>query len=1042
MVRDPWIGQKLGKYEILSLVGHGGMGSVYRARHTLLPEREVAIKFLRVDLIADPTLRERFRREATAIAELRHPHIVQLYDMDECAGGYYMVLELIRGLSLGKRLAQEAMRLPFALVQKIMDQTLDALAHVHAHGVVHRDLKPDNLLLDAADDVFLTDFGIARRPVEMGLTGTGQTVGTLWYMAPEQLCNSTVDCRADLYSVGVVLYELLTGQLPFTASNPAGLVSKQQAGPRPPRAWTPEIPLPVEAVVLRALALAPEYRYQSAAEFREALAQAWTQPSGESAGGATQVIPGAMPLIEESGIPSALYTRLLAVLLRCASFQSNDALRAVFIETRLHTWQPDLPEARTVGERARATIAYLSKHFNTAGENVLVLLLHVLAEQTPTTDAQHQELKTLAVELERALAMKSTVSKLYALEVLWYVQSSRVLHLPEQLLGRDTLLQEINAHLYQNRRVLLYGMGGIGKTALAAMLVKQRIDAGQPVIWMRIGDEDADAIFGAIVRKLATDQQRQIIASLRGEALAQQMSNLLARSGAQLLVLDDVWNLTELHTVLDAIPTNLPVLLTSRTKFSIRAMSTVPVDALPDEDALNVLAYYAKNQRVRQDEGGRRLCHELGNHTYALEIAGALMDVDELTPDELWHDIAAAPHELAIEGRESITRLLDRSLCALRPETQAVFKAWGAFFTSEMTPDFLAVYLGQPEDGVKKELRELARRSLAKRLPTTQYELHDLTFSYARGMFKASGKDYTATINAVQHYVDVHAQDFDVLFLNRDNILGAAGRALRENPDALVAIITDLATGGYLDARGHTPEFARLLDETIRLVEQRGTEYDEMRHYLIGKRGNIYVYLGDWENALAAYQMALNLSPDDKRRAILLSGMGKVCSELKLYTETEACFRKACDLAESQGEAMTLAFVLQQQSVAAGRREDYETARDAASRAVRIIRSVPTQNDIRLAYSLLNLGSAEIELGNVQQAIALHTEAYRIAETQSELALKAAVLYALGQDYHVMGHRNEAQQKLEQARRLFGEIECTTYEIECALFMREHEYLA
>ncbi|HNT74670.1 MAG TPA: protein kinase [Anaerolineae bacterium] len=1041
MVQDPWIGQIVDKYEILSLIGHGGMGSVYRARHTLLPQREVAIKFLRADLTADPTLRERFRREAAAIAELRHPHIVQLYDVGDYPDGYYMVLELIQGCSLRERLAQSPTRLPLPLVQQIMDQTLDALSHVHVHGIVHRDLKPDNLLLDAADTVFLTDFGIARRPVEMGVTSAGLTVGTPWYMAPEQMCHSTVDCRADLYSAGVILYELLTGELPFTAADLAGLSQKQRMGARSPREWVPEISAAVATATLKALILTPDHRYQNAAEFRQALAQAWNVLALLPDDGGTHVIQEPVAHREVEGVPPSLHQRMRQALARCSEFESYAGLRALFVDQRIARWRDAVPEAHNLADRISQVIAWLYplQNVGPSPENGLVLLLHVLADQNVADDARHRELIELAGELEHALATGTPVAELYSLEAVLYGPASRVLHLPEKLLGRDALLQEISDLLRQNKGVLLYGMGGIGKTALAARVVKQYIDAQQSVLWLQTGNGDADAIFDAIIRKLATDQGKSGSAPSRGDALAAQALNLLTRFGVKLLVLDDIWNLTGLHTVLDAISTKLPVLMTSRIKFQTDAM--ISVDALPDEDALHLLGHYARNQTYPQDQGARRLCQELGNHTYALEIAGALLDVDNITPDELLQDIAGAPHELSIEGRESISRLLDRSVNVLRPETQAVFKAWGAFFASSLTSDLLAAYLGQAEADVKKELRELTRRSLAKHLAKTHYDLHDMTFSYVRGIFKATRQDYVATINTVQQYVTEHRQDFELLSLNRNNVLGAAGESLRTNPDTLVSIVNTLATGGYLDTQGHTPEFARLLDATLQTLGQKGADHDEMRHYLFSKRGNIYVDLGEWEHALTAYQTALALAPNLKRQAVLLSLVGKVHSELKQYAEADACFQQGCELAESHGEATTLAFVLQQQSVAAGRKEDYETARRAAARAVDIIRAAPAPDFIDLAYSLVNLGSAESALGNMPQAIAIHTEAYQIAEAESELMLKAAILYALGHDYHKAGSWDEAQEKLARARQIFGEIECMIYEIECTLFMKVHGYL-
>lgn len=297
---DPRIGQWLHNYQIVACIGSGGMGRVYRAWHALA-QRNVAIKFLRATLTGDPSGNERFAREAQAIAQLRHPHIVQLYDFDISADGYYyIVMEFIAGESLGTRLAKlgkQKTRLPQAQVQRIVDQVLDALAHVHAREIIHRDIKPDNILLDANDNAFLTDFGIARLPTQPGLTGLGDTVGTAAYIAPEQLQpQSAIDHRADLYSLGIVLYELLTGRLPFIGENNTALCYQHvhEAAP-PPRQFAPDIPPAVEAVMLKALVKLPDSRYQSATELREALALAWKARDLPPESSATAHIPTPLP---------------------------------------------------------------------------------------------------------------------------------------------------------------------------------------------------------------------------------------------------------------------------------------------------------------------------------------------------------------------------------------------------------------------------------------------------------------------------------------------------------------------------------------------------------------------------------------------------------------------------------------------------------------------------------------------------------------------------------------------------------------------------
>lgn len=278
MASDPWLGRQLGAYQILDIIGHGGMGSVYRALHPVLG-RQAAIKFLRADRAGSPAMDECFLREARAIARLRHPHIIQLYDFGLRDEGYYMVLELVEGESLHQRLHRlhgAGQRIPVEHARRIVSQVADGLTHVHRQGIVHRDIKPANILLNVDGDAILTDFGIARLLVEEESTHSGDVIGTPAYVAPEQARGLPADHRADLYALAVVLYEMLAGRPPFTADNAAELLAKHiQDAPLPLRSVVPDLPPSVEQVVLRALSKSPEDRQQSVAAFQAELEQAW-----------------------------------------------------------------------------------------------------------------------------------------------------------------------------------------------------------------------------------------------------------------------------------------------------------------------------------------------------------------------------------------------------------------------------------------------------------------------------------------------------------------------------------------------------------------------------------------------------------------------------------------------------------------------------------------------------------------------------------------------------------------------------------------------
>ncbi|HLV97610.1 MAG TPA: protein kinase [Ktedonobacterales bacterium] len=278
-------GTTVGPYEVIALLGRGGMGQVYRARDPRL-EREVAIKVLADALSKEPGYLERFRREARAVAKLNHPNIVPVYDFGEQGNLTYLVMPLIPGGTLRDYLAQRR-RLPLAEALAILEQVASALQYAHERGLVHRDVKPANILMSAEGRALLSDFGIVRL-VEKGdssatLTRMGAFVGSPEYAAPEMVTGAPVDQRVDLYALGVVLFQMLTGQLPFAAPTPVALLMMQtQQQPPTPRSLNPEIPPAVEAVLLKALAKKPEDRYQTAAALVTDLRAAAAAPSAET----------------------------------------------------------------------------------------------------------------------------------------------------------------------------------------------------------------------------------------------------------------------------------------------------------------------------------------------------------------------------------------------------------------------------------------------------------------------------------------------------------------------------------------------------------------------------------------------------------------------------------------------------------------------------------------------------------------------------------------------------------------------------------------
>jgi tRNA A-37 threonylcarbamoyl transferase component Bud32 len=268
-----------GNFRVLKLIGTGAMGHVFQAEQLSLGKM-VALKLLRRELQADEKLTKRFELEAKNASSLDHPNSIQIIDFGRDDDLLYIAMELLPGVDLGQLILREG-PLPFPRLGRIMDQVLAALDEAHAHGIVHRDLKPGNIMLisrrDDPDFVKVCDFGIAKAqasPEGAGLTLKGLVCGTPEYMSPEQARGEDVDGRSDLYSVGVILYQLVTGELPFSASSPVGILSKHLAEPpMPPSLRRPglEIPAALESVILHALAKDPADRPRSAEQLRRAL---------------------------------------------------------------------------------------------------------------------------------------------------------------------------------------------------------------------------------------------------------------------------------------------------------------------------------------------------------------------------------------------------------------------------------------------------------------------------------------------------------------------------------------------------------------------------------------------------------------------------------------------------------------------------------------------------------------------------------------------------------------------------------------------------
>lgn len=276
---DKYIGKRLdARYEIREIIGVGGMAVVYKA-YDCIDDRIVAIKILKEEFVRNSEFLTRFRNESKAIAVLSHPNIVKVIDVSFGDNFQYIVMEYIDGINLKEFLERKgALKWTDALYFTV--QILRALQHAHDKGIVHRDVKPQNIMLLSDGTIKVTDFGIARFARSSQQTLTDKAIGSVHYISPEQARGNAIDEKADLYSVGVMMYEMLTGQLPFDGDTAVGIALKHmQNEPVPPRKLNPEIPVGIEQIVLRAMRKVPAYRYHSDSEMLHDLEQVRRDPS-------------------------------------------------------------------------------------------------------------------------------------------------------------------------------------------------------------------------------------------------------------------------------------------------------------------------------------------------------------------------------------------------------------------------------------------------------------------------------------------------------------------------------------------------------------------------------------------------------------------------------------------------------------------------------------------------------------------------------------------------------------------------------------------
>ncbi|MFN8530478.1 MAG: protein kinase [Anaerolineae bacterium] len=949
-------GQTVRGYELRERIGAGGFGAVYRAYQAGL-NREVAVKIILPERANKPEFIKRFEAEARVVAQLDHLHIVPLFDYwREDDGTAYLVMRWLRGGSLRSLVHTTPLSLDSAV--RIIDQICGALSFAHQHGIIHRDIKPDNILLDEDRNAYLSDFGIAKSTFSTTpITSTDSAPGTPAYSAPEQVGGGKVTPQTDLYALGITLYECLIGSHPFPESPLQHLYENLPSVAHQRR----DLPIAIDEVIQRATMKRASMRFPDALSFSTALRAVVRSTPSQGSG---------------------------------ASIASSHA---------------DVPD----------------------GEKTLTDARHIGSRVNPRSTFEISSSR-------RDLPVQQSAVLIHdAMDI-----PSR----PETLIGRDSLLNEINALLDKGGRVLLQGLGGMGKTSLAAETVARRVESsGGPILWLRAAGDDASQWLIALARPF---DGHQAIALGKSETQAQSIRSLLKDQGVKLVVLDDAWDGQALKIIIDAMPPGLPVLVTSRQRFPVGKI--LDVGELDTVQALELLNFHASEVFTPDDADAVDLCDRLGNHPFTLEIAGKTLQVDGLTPAELIARIADAPHLMempegyADAGRTSAKELINDSVMVLDEPTRAVFLAYGAFFVPEVTSELLAAAMSQSVKTIEELLTVLGRRGLVRRKRAgslTTYAVHDLVFSFARTAPSLAKLD---VINACRAYSALHKHEFDALDAERSNILKAAEAAYGMGESgATIAIMRALCVdGSYFNARGHDALLLSVLDKAIQSARLATDMQGETLHFLLSRRGNAYYNSNDLKRALADYQEALDLAKLLKmphREVILRCVISKIFSDQQAFQDAELELGQAGELAQASGDDSLIARVLEQRGYHfAQAKHDFESAREIYMQQVALAQKL--NDPERLFFALQNLSAAENELTDFRSSAAHADQALDIARRQDNHLWIAYALFPLAQAYHGLGEENAASDALASSLHLHKQIGNQRMVEEVQTYMQQHGY--
>lgn len=989
------VGKRFGSYQMIAVLGEGGMAVVYHAQHISM-KREVAIKVIKPDLADTDQFAKRFEREAQTIAALSHPHILKIFEYGQHKNTPFLAMELLTGGSLAGRLRQNP--LPLDTAARFFNQICGALEYAHSQGVVHRDLKPQNVLLDASGNAVLTDFGLVKLLTDSGksvLTQSGAQMGTPAYMSPEQWRADAIDPRADIYALGVLLYEMLTATPLFKSDSPFELMHKHLYAPPPLLSKArPDLPVPLEQVIRRMLAKDREERYPSVQAAQEAFQSAIT-PASTTALSVTIAFDDPATLTISPSQAAAQEQAALARLdseQRAAQKASTPSSASRFIGT--------LPQ--DVGERYVGREKHVADITNLLVEKTRLVSIYGRGGVGKTA---------LACKVLTDLQKQATMDGIVALSAA--NGTARL----------DRILTDFGRVLGGDHHVLLEGVSRDGQIPAAqkTTILLEKLREGRYALLLDNLETLQDPATGEL-----TDPDLQAF-----------FETVLEQGGA------------------------LRVLITSREPLVLpRVLKTwerlIPLDeGLPVDEAVALLRAFdpdgAAGLRDALDDSLRQIAQKTGGYPRALEaVAGLLLDDPLLSLDDLLRDLSLLSGEITpIIVQQAIERL--------SPEAVRVMQALALFArpVNQTALDFLLAPF-MDTAGLRNILARLVRAYFVSfNRATQQFSLHPIDRDYCYGQIPTTAEAFNRTAlhtRAAEYYLRqrkpqsdwktiddlmpqlaefehrVSAGGYDeaariVLSIDRDYLWDWGQRALLADLHGrLRGHISDERLTHqnlrriawlqwFINVDEARPIFEQLLDDARRLADRQfeADGLDDLAQCYRGK-GQILEGFQYHQHALDIYREI----GDRRGQAEALGGMGS-CALFGAPEQAVIYLEEAADLQRELNNPHSLGFVLGSLGAAYHELGQFERALDYLHEEVTLARQ--THNNANLGQGLSQLGIIYTYLGDEARALDYNKQALDTAVEMGggRVTAQAGFWLALSlQTYGIVGRLAEGIQIARQ----------------------------